>query len=216
MKPQAKKVLNVIKKVLWGVLCAIFGLTAFVLVWLSVDKFIVKSPVPSVFGYSALIIETGSMNGTSALVEGGKPKRVDIGDMVIIKDTGDYKIGDVIAFLPEGDKIPTTHRIIGLTENGFITKGDANNTHDTTPIEAKYVLGEVVVHLQRVGVFAEWVKKEGWLYVVSMLAIIAIGGFLLKSSHGDEEEENDSSTDSEEKEKPSENEDSTAPEKEEN
>ena len=169
------KALNVIKKVLWGVLCAIFGLTAFVLVWLSVDKFIVKSPVPSVFGYSALIIETGSMNGTSALVEGGKPKRVDIGDMVIIKDTGDYKIGDVIAFLPEGDKIPTTHRIIGLTENGFITKGDANNTPDPDPVPADAVEGKVVLVIPGMGRLMELIRTP-----IGMLLLAAVGFLLIE------------------------------------
>ena len=183
------KALNVIKKVVWGIVCAIFGFVAVTLVWLAVDKFIVKSPVPKAWGYATLTIETGSMNGYSAMVKDGKPKQVSIGDMIVIKKTGDYTIGDVITFLPEGDKIPTTHRIIGYTENGYITKGDANNTQDTVPIEKDKVLGEVVMHAPKLGKFVNWVRIEGWLYIVSLLAIIGIGGLLLKGSADQSEED---------------------------
>ncbi len=186
MREKLKSIFSIIKKVLWGIVWSIFGILVVVVLWLAVDKFILKSPVPSIFGYASLTIETGSMNGQSAMVAGGPVKQVNIGDMIIIKDTGDYKIGDVITFLPEGDKIPTTHRIIGYTEDGFNTKGDANNVKDTVPISKDRVLGEVVLHLPKLGQFAGWVKQEGWLYIVSALAIIALGGFILKS---DDEEE---------------------------
>ena len=189
----AKKVFDIIKKVLWGVLIGLFAFLVFIVGWLAVDKFIVKSPVPSVFGYATLTIETGSMNGYSAMVKDGKPKQVSIGDMIVIKKTGDYTIGDVITFLPEGDKVPTTHRIIGYTENGYITKGDANNIKDTVPIEKERVLGEVVMHSPGLGRFSGWVKKEGWIYLLSGLAIIAIGAFVITLSNEEEntEENND-------------------------
>ena len=186
MANKVKNALAITKKVLWGIVWAIFGILVVAILWLSVQKFILKDPVPSIFGYALLTIETGSMNGQSAMVKDGPVKQVNIGDMIIIKKTNDYKIGDVITFLPEGDKIPTTHRIIGYTENGFNTKGDANNVKDTVPISEDRVLGEVVLHLPKLGQFAGWVRKEGWLYLVSALAIVALGGFILKSE--DEEE----------------------------
>jgi signal peptidase len=152
-------------------------------VWLSFDKFILKSPVPSFLGYSTLTIETGSMNGYSAMVEGGEPKQVSIGDLILIKKTNDYKIGDVITFLPEGDKIPTTHRIIGYTDDGFVTKGDANNTKDTVPISKDRVLGEVIGHYPKLGKFSSWVKQEGYMYIIATLGIIVLGSFISKSSN---------------------------------
>jgi signal peptidase len=187
MKEKAKQIFSIIKKVLWGIIWGVFGILAITLIWLSVDKFILKSPVPSFLGYSTLTIETGSMNGFSAMVDGGTPKQVSIGDLILIKKTNDYKIGDVITFLPEGDKIPTTHRIIGYTEDGFVTKGDANNVKDTVPISKDRVLGEVIGHYPQLGKFSSWVKQEGWLYLVSGLAILGLGGFILKSD--DEEDE---------------------------
>lgn len=157
----AKKILSIAKKIIWWIFIAMFAFVAVVASWLAIDKFIRKSPVPTFCGYALLTIETGSMSGT-----------IEIGDMILIKDTNDYKIGDIITFLPEGDKVPTTHRIINYGENGtFVTKGDANNTKDTIAVSSDMIYGEVVKVLPKVGLFADWVRKEGWLYIVAALVI---------------------------------------------
>jgi len=78
MSETKTKVFSIIKKALWGVFLAIFGLVAVVALWLTIDKFILKSPVPSMFGYASLTVETGSMEGT-----------IDIGDMIIIVNVPD-------------------------------------------------------------------------------------------------------------------------------
>lgn len=187
-KLNLKKIWNISVKVFWGIVWTVFGLVLLLTLWLAFDKFILKSPVPSVFGYASLTIETGSMNGNSALVSGGEVKEVNIGDMIIIKDTGDYKIGDVITFLKEGDKVPTTHRIIGYTDDGFITKGDANNAKDTVPVTYDEVIGEVVGHYPKLGKFSSWVKSEGWIYIVAGLAILALGSLVIKSTGDDSAE----------------------------
>lgn len=181
--PQQAKIRGVFKvaaKIFWGIIFTLFGLLVLLLLWLCIDKFILKSPVPSVFGYSSLTIATGSMDGTSSLVAGKEPKQVGIGDLIVIYKTDDYQIGDVITFLKSGDSIPTTHRIIGYTDGGYVTKGDANNTKDTLPVLHNEVLGEVVGHYPKLGKFSLWVKTEGWIYLVAALAILAIGGLILK------------------------------------
>lgn len=180
MSEKVKKGLKIAQNVFWGIIWTLFGLLVVLVLWLAIDKFILKNPVPSVFGYSCLTIATGSMNGTSVMVDGGDPVQVNIGDMIIIKDTGDYKIGDVITFLQDGDTVPTTHRIIGVTDDGFITKGDANNVKDTVPVAREDVLGEVVGHYPQLGKFTGWIKSEGWIYIVCGLAILALGGVAIK------------------------------------
>ena len=49
--------------------------------------------------------------------------------------------------------------------------------------------GEVVLTVKNLGHFVNWVRMEGWLYIVSLLAIIGIGGFLLKGSADQSEED---------------------------
>ena len=175
-----KKVFDITKKVLSIVIWTLFGIVLTVVVWLAVDKFIIGSPVPSMFGYATLTIETGSMSGT-----------IEEGDMILIKDTGEYKIGDIVTFLQDGDKIPTTHRIINYDSDGnFITRGDANNTADTKPVTKDDIIGEVIEVFPKVGHFSNWVKSEGWIYIVAILGILAIG-FWISKPDDDEDDENE-------------------------
>lgn len=189
-----KKVWDLIKKIFPFVLYGILGIIVLLTLWLAFDKFILKSPAPSVFGFSTLTIETGSMNGTSSMVSGKEAKKVSIGDLIVIKKTNDYKIGDVITFIHDGESVPTTHRIIGYTDNGYITKGDANNSKDTVPVLEEEILGEVVGHYPKLGQFASWVKVEGWFYIAGALAILAIGGFLIKLLENNENNDDNNSS----------------------
>ena len=191
-----KKAFIVIKRVIWGIVTAIFCLLCALTIWLAVDKFVLKSPVPSVFGYSALTVKTGSMSGT-----------IEIGDLIIIKDTGDYKIGDIVTFLQKGDSIPTTHRIIDSREDGsFITKGDANNVQDALPVSKDIIFGEVVKVLPEVGLFAERVQSEGWIYIVALLVILGGGTVFVQSFFRSEDEQDKNSGKNVEKSKIEENE----------
>ena len=191
-----KKAFIVIKRVIWGIVIAVFCLLCALTIWLAVDKFVLKSPVPSVFGYSALTVKTGSMSGT-----------IEIGDLIIIKDTGDYEIGDIVTFLQKGDSIPTTHRIIDSREDGsFITKGDANNVQDALPVSKDIILGEVVKVLPEVGLFAERVQSEGWIYIVALLVILGGGTVFVQSFFRSEDEQDKNNGKNVEKSKIEENE----------
>ena len=130
----------------------------FVLLWIAIDKLVNKSPVPSLFGHSFLTVQTGSMAGT-----------IDEGDLIIITKTKDYRVGDIICFLPDGDKIPTTHRIIRINDGNYFTKGDANNAADPNPVKVENILGEVASVVPHVGLFFGWVANDfGWIYIVEI------------------------------------------------
>lgn len=198
-----KRALTVIKKVIWGIVITIFCLLCALAMWLAVDKFVLKSPVPSVFGYSTLTVKTGSMAGEES-------DSINAGDLIIIKDTGDYEIGDIVTFLQEGDSVPTTHRIIDCTEDGlFITKGDANNVQDGLPVSKDMILGEVVKILPEVGQFADWVQSEGWIYIVALLVVLGAGTVFVKSFFQSEDEQDGKNVENSERqengEKPEEN-----------
>lgn len=182
-----KKAFIVIKKVISGIFITVFSLLCVSAIWLAFDKFVLNSPVPSVFGYSMLMVKTGSMAGEES-------DSINAGDLIIIKDTGDYEIGDIVTFLQKGDTVPTTHRIIDCTEDGsFITKGDANNVQDRLPVSKDMIFGEVVKVLPEVGRFADWVQSEGWIYIVALLVILGAGTVFVKSffQSEDEQEEQD-------------------------
>ena len=165
------------KKVLFFVgifLCAFFLVVAS---WLAVDKFILKSPVPSFAGYSLLSVESGSM-------EGKMKDSIDKWDLVLIRKTNEYKIGETITFLREGEKVPTTHRIIDFDytsgEKAYITKGDANDSRDKVVYEEE-IVGEVVVIFKHVGVIRGWLTEGGgFIFVVALLSVLFVGIYFIK------------------------------------
>ena len=149
--------------------------------WLCFDKFVLKHQIPSIFGYSSLMVATGSMSGT-----------IEEGDLIIIKNTGDYKVGEIVTFFQDGDTIPTTHRIIGVDDEGlWITRGDANNSKDSRSISSDEIIGEWVMTIPYVGTFIDWaVEGGGLIYIIGIFLILGLGIYIIK---GDDDEEEESS-----------------------
>ncbi len=83
-----------------------------------------------------------------------------------------YRIGDVVAFMNPGDMKLTVHRILKVSQEGFIIKGDNNSDHDGL-ISATSIIGRVVQvqHKGRRVVFGlgferiaiAWLSRLGWL-----------------------------------------------------
>lgn len=171
MEKNKKNVKEIIKKVFMGIAIAITAVLVFVASWLCVDKFIYKSVVPSFMGYSSLTVVSPSMSGT-----------IEKGDFIIIKDTGDYKIGDIVTYIHEGEKIPTTHRIIQIEEGGkFVTKGDFNDSEDLQRVTKDEIFGEVVSVWHNFGVFVGWLLNGGgFIYIIALFLIVILSIYLFK------------------------------------
>ena len=170
VETKSSKAKSIIGKVFAGIGAAILTFLIVVVGWLGIQKFILHEPVPSFAGYSHLIVTTGSMES-----------EISAGDLIIIKDTGNYKNGDIITFLHEGETTPTTHRIIYTYGDVYVTKGDANNTTDIRSVHISEVKGEVVSIIPNLGLFLEWIKSGGGLiYVVGVILIIAAGVYVIK------------------------------------
>lgn len=170
VETKSSKTKSIIGKVFAGIGAAILTFLIVVVGWLGIQKFILHEPVPSFAGYSHLIVTTGSMES-----------EISAGDLIIIKDTGNYKNGDIITFLHEGETTPTTHRIIYTYGDVYVTKGDANNTTDIRSVHISEVKGEVVSIIPNLGLFLEWIKSGGGLiYVVGVILIIAAGVYVIK------------------------------------
>lgn len=70
------------------------------------------------------------------------------GDLYVVVGSDDVAVGDIIAFRSARYDQYVTHRVVGETDAGLITKGDANPTTDQAgghpPVKADDVIGEVV------------------------------------------------------------------------
>ena len=155
------KIKNVIDWVINGILVFLTILVSYYFIQVA----IIKTPTPSILGYSYYYVETGSMEDY-----------ISIGDVIIVKKTNDYEVDDVITFIKEGDKIVTTHRVMEVHDSYYITKGDANNIEDKQEVYNDEVVGEVIHIIKDGGAFVKWLSQEnGFMYILAML-IVLVGG----------------------------------------
>lgn len=71
-------------------------------------------------------------------------------DVILIKKCNDYKVNDIITYSYEDYLI--THRIIEKNDEGFITKGDNNNSQDNDLVKLKDIKGKVILKINRKGI----------------------------------------------------------------
>lgn len=95
------------------------------------QKIYLKKDLVNLFGYSLLIVNTGSMQ-----------PNIKEGDCILIKKVTDYEIGDIVTYLDE-DGYYITHRVINCDNDEFITKGDFNNIADEA-IDISQIKGKVI------------------------------------------------------------------------
>ncbi len=117
---------------------------------------------PTVFGYSWAVVISGSMEPT-----------VGLDDLVISRRQESYSVGDIITFT-SGSSL-TTHRIVGESDSGFVTRGDANNTEDREPVKSEQIVGRVICTIPRVGLIISYLRSP-----IGMAAVVLIGLLLLQ------------------------------------
>ena len=90
------------------------------------------------------------------------------------------KVGDVIAFYASDDML-VTHRAVKITDEGIITRGDANNTDDGDPVTKKNYIGKTVFAIPKVGKVLSGLKTGTGLAVLgTVIALIFVAGFFYR------------------------------------
>ena len=151
--------------VIWrGILILLVAVLAITAGALAYDKFVKKSKIPSVFGYSMLVIATPSMSGA-----------IEAGDAIIIKNSDRYAVGDVVTYFPANESFSVTHRIVRIEGDKFYTKGDANPSEDPDPVLIEQIAGKVAVKLNKAGYFIEWLKSPvGMIFAAIFIVLIIL------------------------------------------
>ena len=147
-----------------GMLILLAAVLAISACTLAYDKFVKKSKIPSVFGYSVLIVASPSMTGA-----------IEAGDAIIIKKSDSYAVGDVITYFPADENFSVTHRIVRMEGDKFYTKGDANQSEDPDPVLIEQIAGKVAVKLDKVGYFIEWLKSPiGIIFAATFIVLLIL------------------------------------------
>lgn len=155
------RVFSAIWRVMLILLAAVLAISACTLAY---DKFVKKSKIPSVFGYSVLIVASPSMTGA-----------IEAGDAIIIKKSDSYAVGDVITYFPADENFSVTHRIVRMEGDKFYTKGDANQSEDPDPVLIDQIAGKVAVKLDKVGYFIEWLKSPiGIIFAATFIVLLIL------------------------------------------
>ncbi|MBI4901739.1 MAG: hypothetical protein HY829_14870 [Actinobacteria bacterium] len=105
-------------------------------------------------GFRFYVVETPSM-GTTA----------PVGTLVAVHPRDAYAVGDVISY-SRASRV-YTHRIVGVTPQGFTTQGDINGAPDALPVSASDVVGAVTFYGKDLG------------FVVKALPWLVLGGVLV-------------------------------------
>ena len=168
MSQKAKKIIDTTVKIVWWVFLVL--LIALIVCIVSAK---IKGKVPKVFGYSVVVITTGSMGDT-----------FPVGTYILIKETSpeDIKENDIICFYSEDPGIyghPNTHRVTKVIEsNGkyeYITKGDANAVEDNITAKRDKLIGKYVQKLDSLTWLSEAIKSEGMVFVFGGMFVVTAG-----------------------------------------
>jgi signal peptidase len=107
---------------------------------------------------------------------GSMEPAIPVGGIVVIKpvDPETLKIGDIICFqLSESTSI--THRIINITDEGFITQGDANEDPDQWIVKKENVIGKVIFTVPFIGYIGYFVRTPtGFILLILLPASVII------------------------------------------
>ncbi|MDI9487067.1 MAG: signal peptidase I [Bacillota bacterium] len=153
-----KRIFKVLGKVLNALLIVVLLILVAFNVYNIIAKTVFHDDMPKIFGYAGAVVVTGSMSGA-----------IEIGDYIIIKESDEYTKGDIVTFVK--DDMLITHRIIEVTQEGFITKGDANAVPDDM-IVYEQIKGKVTLVIPKAGKVVDFIRTP--LGIVLILALIAL------------------------------------------
>jgi len=142
----------------------------FFLLLVALGLLFVAPPIPGVPAIEVKIVQSGSME--PSIMTGG---------IVVLSPASAYQTGDVITFTDTTASIPTTHRIIETYvergETWFVTKGDANESFDASPVAASAVLGKVFFTVPFVGFVLDFARQPiGFAFLIVLPALLIILG----------------------------------------
>lgn len=118
--------------------------------------------VPSLWGQKPLVVISGSMEPT--LKVGG----ILYYEKISIDELDE---GDILVYQENNHII--SHRIVDITENGFITKGDKNNSVDNYLVSNNQVFGKGTNwSIPFIGYYADYIYSHKYLLYISLGIII--------------------------------------------
>ena len=87
---------------------------------------------------------------------------LSVGDIAVVDTNRPVEEGNVIAFIPDPSlDVMVTHRVIGVSEEGYTTRGDANDAADFRKVPAQNVKGVMIGKIPKAGMIILRLKGVG-------------------------------------------------------
>lgn len=132
---------------------------------------------PTVFGFTTAVVSSGSMEPA-----------LQVDDLILVRTQECYAEGDIITFQSGSSRV--THRIVGENEEGFVTKGDANNAADRQSVDQQEIVGKVVGRLPGVGVWIGWLRTPLGMTCLVLVGLLLVEmPYLLRRKHWEDGKE---------------------------
>lgn len=121
-----------------------------------------KKNLVGIGGYATLEVVSGSMEPT-----------IQTGDLIIIhQGKKDYQENDIITFMDVNGSF-VTHRIVGRTSQGYLTKGDANKSVDPGYVRKEKIVGTYVFKIHKFGYIVKSIQNPITLVFVFIIGVMA-------------------------------------------
>lgn len=152
---------------------------------IAIPVIVALSMVVSAFaGFKVFTVLSGSMEPA-----------IHTGSLIYVKpvDAATLREGDVITFAI-ADDMTATHRIVeiirgsegeGAADAGsnadlqFITKGDANDAADASPVSEENIVGTPVLAIPLLGYAVNWMRNPPGLYItIAVITLLIILSFI--------------------------------------
>lgn len=120
--------------------------------------------------------------GSYAVTTGSMEPAIGSGALVFVHASGDYGVGDVVTF--DQDGVTVTHRIVRATDQGYVTRGDANAGVDDWRVTDDEVVGKVVGSVPLYGRLLAFVGTTGGYAAVVLLPVVVLSALELRALWG--------------------------------
>ena len=147
------------------ILNSIFKILSWIVTIAIVVSCIVGFVFPNVLGYKSYIVQSGSMEPT---IHTGSVAWINSRDKQV-------KVNDIVAYqLTNSTQV--LHRIVGEEDGLFITKGDANETQDLSPVAPSEIIGKFMFSVPMLGYILADISSNSFkaIFIVSILLIILL------------------------------------------
>ena len=96
-------------------------------------------------------------------------------------EKNDFSIQDVVGYCMDNG-VKVVHRVIQLDRENHtaVTKGDANQVEDITPVSLEQIEGRAVISIPYIGYGVAWIRSTAGIITIIFIAILLFWGTILK------------------------------------